>query len=78
MSHSQYTYYVIILGRGLCHDYLDNGRGGEGSELQKVGILVSEIPDISGRKSGHFQIVPTYLSKFGIKGSITLDFTKTI
>ena len=27
------------------------------TELQKVSILESRIPEISGRKSGHFQIV---------------------
>ena len=36
-------------------------------ELQKGGILVFRIPDISGRKSGHFQIVSANLSIFGIK-----------
>ena len=41
------------------------------SELQKVGILVSRIPDISGRKSGHFQIVAANLSIFGYN---TIDF----
>ena len=37
------------------------------AELQKGGILVSRIPDISGRKSGHFHIVAANLSIFGIK-----------
>ena len=36
-------------------------------ELHKVGILVSRIPDISGRKSGHFQIVAVNLTIFDIK-----------
>ena len=31
------------------------------------GILVSRMPDISGRKSGHFQILSANLSLFGIK-----------
>ena len=44
-----------------------------GTELQKVGILVSRIPDISGRKSGHFQIVAANLRIFGIKGYNTVD-----
>ena len=38
--------------------------GTKSSELQKVSILVSRIPDISGRKSGHFQIVTANLSIF--------------
>ena len=38
------------------------------AELQKVGILVFSIPDIFGRKSGHFQIIVTNSSIFGIKG----------
>ena len=42
-------------------------------ELQKVGILVSRIPDISGRKSGHFQIVAANLSIFGKKDYNTVD-----
>ena len=37
------------------------------TELQKVGILVSRILDISGRKSGHFHIVAANLSILGIK-----------
>ena len=37
------------------------------SELQKVGILVSRIPDIFGRNSGHFQIAASYPSIFGLK-----------
>ena len=37
------------------------------SELQKGGILISRIPDISGRKSGHFEIVTANLIIFGIK-----------
>ena len=37
------------------------------AELQNVGILVSRIPDIFGRKSGHFPIVGANLSIFGIK-----------
>ena len=37
------------------------------AELHKFGILVSRIPEISGRKSGHFQINATNLSIFGIK-----------
>ena len=36
-------------------------------ELQKCGILVSRIPDISWRKSGHFQIVAANFTIFGIK-----------
>ena len=36
-------------------------------QLQKGGILVSRILDISAGKSGHFQIVATYLSIFEIK-----------
>ena len=36
-------------------------------ELQKCGILVSRIPDISWRKSGHFQIVADNLCILGIK-----------
>ena len=36
------------------------------SELQRVGIRVSRIPDIFRRKSGHFQIVAIILSKFGL------------
>ena len=43
------------------------GGWGGGAELHKFGILVSRIPDISGRKSGHFQINATNLSIFGIK-----------
>ena len=35
--------------------------------MQKVGILLSTIPDISGRKSGDFQIVATNHSIFSIK-----------
>ena len=42
-------------------------------ELQKGGILVSRIPDISGRKSGHFQIVAANHSIFGRKGYNTVD-----
>ena len=45
----------------------DKGGSWEHPELQKGGILVSRKPDISGRKSGHFQIVDTNLSIFGIK-----------
>ena len=41
--------------------------GEGGAELQKVGILVSRIPDIFGRKSGHFQKVATNFRIFGIK-----------
>ena len=37
------------------------------SKLQKGGILVSRILDVSGRNSGHFQIVAANLSIFGIK-----------
>ena len=37
------------------------------SELQKVGILISRIPDISGRLSGHIQIVAANLTIFGMK-----------
>ena len=37
------------------------------TELQKVGILLSRIPDIPGGKSGHFHIVVNNLSIFGIK-----------
>ena len=37
------------------------------TELQKVGILVSRIPDVSGKKFGHFQIVAANLSIFGIQ-----------
>ena len=37
-------------------------------EVQKVDILVPRIPDFSGRKSGHFQIVAADISIFGIKG----------
>ena len=37
------------------------------AELQKGGILVSRIPDTSGRNSGHFQIIAANLSIFGIK-----------
>ena len=37
-------------------------------ELQKLGILVSRIPDIFGKKSGHFQMIAIYRSKFGTKG----------
>ena len=37
------------------------------SKLQKGDILVSRILDISGRKSGHFQIIAANLSIFGIK-----------
>ena len=37
------------------------------AELQKLSILVSRILDISGRKSGHFQIVAANLSIFGMK-----------
>ena len=37
------------------------------SELQKVGILVSRIPDISGRKFGHFHNVATNLSILWLK-----------
>ena len=37
------------------------------AELQKVGILVSRIPDIFWRKSGHFQIIAVNLSIFDIK-----------
>ena len=36
-------------------------------ELQKVGILVYRILDISGRKFRHFQIHEANVSKFGIK-----------
>ena len=36
-------------------------------ELQKCGILVSRIPDISGEKSGHFHIIDANLIIFGIK-----------
>ena len=36
-------------------------------ELHKVGILVSRIPDIFGRKSGHFQIDAANLRLFGLK-----------
>ena len=42
-------------------------------ELQKGGILVSRIPDISGRKFGHFQIVAADLSIFGMKRFNTVD-----
>ena len=35
---------------------------------QYVGILVSRIPDISVRKSGHFQIVTINLVILGLKG----------
>ena len=37
------------------------------AELQKVGILVSRIPDIFCRNSGHFQMVSTNLKMFSIK-----------
>ena len=37
------------------------------TELQKVGILVSWIPDNSRRRSGHFQIIAANLSILGIK-----------
>ena len=37
------------------------------SELQKVGILVSRIPDISGRKFGYFQIAVNNLNISRIK-----------
>ena len=43
------------------------------SELQKGSILVSRIPDIAGRKSGHFQIVAANLSIFGIKKHKMVD-----
>ena len=42
-------------------------------ELQKVGILVSRIPDISGTNSGHFQIVAANHSIFSIKAYNTVD-----
>ena len=38
-------------------------------ELPNVGIMVSRIPDISGRKFGHFQTVATNLSIFAIRGN---------
>ena len=42
------------------------------AELQKGGILVSRIPDISGRKSGHFQIVDINLTYLALKGYNTV------
>ena len=44
-----------------------SGRCLEGvwTDLQKGGILVSRIPDISGIKSGQFQIVAANTSIFG-------------
>ena len=44
------------------------------SELQKVGILVSRIPDKYGRKSGHFQIVAADHCKFRIKAKTQLIY----
>ena len=47
---------------------INNGKGVYiPPELQKAGILVSRIPDIFGRKSGHFQKVATNFSIFGIR-----------
>ena len=37
------------------------------TELQKFSILVSRIPDIFGRESGHFKIAATKPSIFGMK-----------
>ena len=37
------------------------------AELQKIGILVPRIPDISGRKSGHFKVVAINISIFCLK-----------
>ena len=37
------------------------------SELHQVGILVSRILHVSGKKSGHFQIVAINPSKLGLK-----------
>ena len=42
-------------------------------KLQKAGILVSRVSNISGRNSGNFQIVVANLSIFGIKGYTTVD-----
>ena len=38
------------------------------SELKKGSILVSRIPNISGRKSGHFRIVAINLTTLDQKG----------
>ena len=46
--------------------------------MQRDGILVSRILDISGRKSRHFQIVAANLSLFGIKGYNTVDLQHSI
>jgi len=47
------------------HQYVSSNK--ISTELQNVGILVSRIPDISAKKSGHFPIVATNLSIFDIK-----------
>ena len=36
------------------------------AELQKFGILVSRIPDTSGMKSGHLQIIAGNRTEFGL------------
>ena len=46
--------------------------------MQKGGILVSRIPDISGRKSGHFQIIAAKLSIFLHKKVPTLLIFETV
>ena len=56
---------------GLHHHFENCPHNQPSAELQKFGILVSIIPDISGIKSGHFQIVVANL--FGIKGYNTVD-----
>ena len=44
------------------------------TELQKCGILVSRIPDIFKRKSGHFKIFSANLPHFSQKYNNTLLF----
>ena len=58
--------FVALLTRELWL-LIGQSTGAGTSELQKVGILVSRILDISGRKSGHFHIVAANLSILGIK-----------
>ena len=43
------------------------------AKLKKVGILVSKIPDISRRKSEHFQIVAVNISILDIEGYNTVN-----
>ena len=79
MGELEFKGWWLILGQPEDHEFLTEKDDcpspqkiktypkGYRLEVQKGGILVSTIPDISGGKSRHFQIVAANLGIFGIK-----------